>query len=78
MGPYETASLREHYFRVDLEDISKSKAVKRKYEISSHCENGIPMFSKLDKNEVHRKKYQIRKDQINKVWRKKYAEKKNH
>ena len=34
------------------------------------------MFSKLDKNEVRRKKYQVRKDELNKAQRKKYTEKK--
>ena len=63
----ETGSLSEHYFQVDLGDISKSKVVKRKSQISPHYENGLPTFSKLDKNEVCRKKYRIRKDQTNKV-----------
>ena len=35
------------------------------------------MFSKLDKNEVRRKKYQVRKDKLNKAQRKKYTEKKH-
>ena len=42
----------------------------------SHFENGLPMFLKLDKNEVRMKTYHVREEQISKARCKKYAEKK--
>ena len=73
---YETGSLSEHHFQVEPENISKPKPVKRKSQIFSDCENELPMCSRLHKNEVRRKKYQVKKDQINKGRHEKYAENK--
>ena len=50
--------------------------VKRKSQIVLHSENGLPMFSKLNKNEVLMKKYQVLKDPANKAWGKKTSREK--